>query len=913
MSDSGREAGSSQENTAIKRLEEQIDILQIHNSSNNTDIKAINHQMETILQGQEEMRQNNEELGITLSRLLDRMKGNGGRGRPGGTPNSGLVTPKVATPTVVTPTLVSGLRQKGIECSDVHGAGKNDGSGAGRGRPANVEFNSGGGFAFENGRNGGGGRYEYRHRKIDMPTFSEPDPDGWILQDERYFAIYGLLDEEKIETTILSLGGEALSWFQWSSKQQILNTWEQIKTLFLRKFRPIHGGDLYEQWSSLEQTGTTGEYIRRFVELAAPLDGVTQKAPTDLNMAMDLAQQIEEKNRREWGETKNLTEAHISEKRSKGLCYKYDERWFKGHRCKTQINILLVQEEEEGPTEDKGGEAPLETPPTLDTTEVVEISMNSIAGFSSPSTMKLTGKVQDQPVVRLIDPGATHNFISTTLVHSLGLPIQDTEPYGVMERELKKEKQGFLVELSNTEVHHQPSIPISSQIRNTIEQFKDVFQEPDGMPPTRNLKHQIVLHEGAPRLVRKMGHGGSALIIGPSIERLFLTKFPIPVIDELLDELHGSVIFSKLDLCSGYHQIRVKTEDVHKTAFRTHDGHYEFKVMPFGLTNAPATFQALMNDIFRPFLRKFILVFFDDILIYRQNNESYQEHLTTALKILREHRLFLNYQKCEFGQIKVAYLGHEVSAVGVSAEYSKIQAMLDWKSPKNIKQLQGFLGRGLLAILGSLKEEIDNDQFIQRTKKELETDERAHKDFTLFQGKLLFKKRPVIPTQFTFRNKLIQGEFRGQKHKHLTGFLSNSPNLSRIPITSSPRNHYPSLGSAPEPECGGGIGHIPRILGRGSKERRTRRRMGGRQEVYHERYGRFGIDKIWRDDVLPCRVYCRHCVLAAKNLGDAPYENFLDNTYIADRKTTLGKYLGTTGAGIMEEEPPEALKFRYGG
>lgn len=253
-----------------------------------------------------------------------------------------------------------------------------------------------------------------------------------------------------------------------------------------------------------------------------------------------------------------------------------------------------------------------------------------------------------------------------------------------------------------------------------LREFSYVFTEPSSLPPIREVDHSIPLKEETkPVNVRPYRYAHykkeeiekqvqemlSSGLVQPSISPFsspvllvkkkdgnwcFCTdyralnaattndRFPIPTVEDMLDELYGASYFTKIDLRAGYHQVRVNPLDIPKTAFRTHNGHYKYLVMSFGLCNAPSTFQAIMNSIFRTHLRKFIFVFFDDILVYSPSWDTHLVHVKQTLEILRQHQFFVKASKCAFGQQKLEYMGHIVTNQGVEVDRSKIAVMVAW-------------------------------------------------------------------------------------------------------------------------------------------------------------------------------------------------------------------------------------------
>ena len=160
----------------------------------------------------------------------------------------------------------------------------------------------------------------------------------------------------------------------------------------------------------------------------------------------------------------------------------------------------------------------------------------------------------------------------------------------------------------------------------------------------------------------------------------------------MFDQLRGARVYSNINLRTGYHQLRVREADIPKLAFRTRYGHFEFTVMPFGLTNAPVAFMDLMHRVFQPYLDQFVMVFVHDILIHSESKEEHEDHFRIVLQALRDHQLYAKFSKCEFWITEVRFLGHVVSASGVSVDLEKIEAVMSWERPKSVFKIRSFLG-----------------------------------------------------------------------------------------------------------------------------------------------------------------------------------------------------------------------------
>ena len=285
----------------------------------------------------------------------------------------------------------------------------------------------------------------------------------------------------------------------------------------------------------------------------------------------------------------------------------------------------------------------------------------------------------------------------------------------------KKKDSNNIIELTNLNSSGSVSPDLMEQSTSQIlHEYPDVFPDdlPKGLPPKRFIEHKIKLEPGSTptfkhhhrlspqdldelkvHLKDLLDHGfireshspyGAPILCakkaGDTKRRLCIDyrdlnritikdRYPLPRVDELMDRLFGAKYFTKLDLRSGYHQVRVAAEDIQKTAFNTRYGQYEYLVVPFGLTSAPSTFMALMNHILNPYLDKFAIAYLDDVLIYSKTFEDHELHVRTILNEFRKHKLYAKESKCEFFKSEVKFLGFIVGADGVKVDPAKVEAV----------------------------------------------------------------------------------------------------------------------------------------------------------------------------------------------------------------------------------------------
>eukprot|EP00253_Pinus_taeda_P012702 PITA_12702 len=345
-----------------------------------------------------------------------------------------------------------------------------------------------------------------------------------------------------------------------------------------------------------------------------------------------------------------------------------------------------------------------------------------------------------------------------------------------------------------------------------VQEFVDVFpEEVPGLPPKRDIDFTIELIPGAAPVSRapyrmsvpeltelkmKLQELLDKQYIRPSVSPwgapvLFVkkkdgtlrmcidyrqlnkltvkNKYPLPRIDELFDQVKGAKVFSKIDLRSGYHQIRIKDEDIAKTAFRTRYGHYEFVVLPFGLTNAPATFMCMMNSVFHQFLDKFVLIFIDDILIYSRSQEEHEKHLRMVLQTLREHQLYATFSKCDFFKEEIQYLGHVITKEGIAVDPKKIKLLWSGPYPKMLLISDPlWVSKWRNSLVEQIKTTASRDSEYQHLKQQVQqaVKERLQQGYTLdSDGMLCFNKKLYVPDSNDLK-RLILDEFH---ISHYTG------------------------------------------------------------------------------------------------------------------------------------------------
>nr|AAP54660.2 retrotransposon protein, putative, unclassified [Oryza sativa Japonica Group] len=575
------------------------------------------------------------------------------------------------------------------------------------------------------GRGFGDGIYR-RHQplpKMDFPRFDGSDVRIWLNMCETYFDMYQITQNFKVSAVVLHMSGNAAQWYHSYKLVNEVNSWDQFRMAVATEFEGVVEREKMSALDTLTQTGTVTEYKQQFDYLVYQIrvfdpsvggkmlvtrfmnglteeiraavvvqlpDTVQQSSAIALMQESVLASRATKALKGKFVKlpqyksdvSSDTTPGQVDKgdlwkakqlkdyRRAQGLCFKCGDKYTPEHRCAVGGQIKAMQLEEVLTDDILDAVIAAEQ---SDDEEDCHISLNALTGAHLPTAILLRALVHSKVLLLLVDYGSSHSFIDYNFAQMLGLPL--------------KPIPSTLVKVANGDCLPCQPYRYSPLQKDEIEKQVKEMIDAGLITPSMSPYASPVL------LVKKKDGSWRFCVDYRRLNALTIkSKFPMPVVDELLDELSGTKFFSKLDLKAGYHQIRMVETDEAKTAFKTHHGQFQFRVMPFGLTNAPSTFQCLMNSVFAPFIRKFVLVFMDNILVYSPDLDSHLHHLQQVFVILRQHQLFAKRSKCTFACTQLEYLGYIISDKGVSTDPEKTAAMLAWPVPTSVTELRGFLG-----------------------------------------------------------------------------------------------------------------------------------------------------------------------------------------------------------------------------
>nr|GEW77887.1 putative reverse transcriptase domain-containing protein [Tanacetum cinerariifolium] len=553
------------------------------------------------------------------------------------------------------------------------------------------------------------------------------DAENWIAHIEKLFEVLGCADEFKARLASYKFEGDALNW--WKAFKQAKGgeaylatlSWNDFREAFFLQYFPRSEQQKYEReyHTICQKYGElTGEFMKRFLRLAG---FVGKKAGPPEEQAKHFKWAFSEWILDRIVNTEFMDVAQVANAgRNIELLHERGSINKKRNRDGDRIQSMNKNNNQRGYGQ-RGNDG---------RNYDMQGGNSSQRDQAANSSGTVTGTVfmNGCVVFVLFNTGATHSVISVSLFKYLNVPptllnytlsistpmkslvvidrgyqncpLQFDDKIPKPEFVYQDSQLGLLASLMDTS-----SDGPSLQTHPIVQDFSDVFpEELLGIPPEREVEFGIELIPGtqpiskasycmAPIELKELKEQLQELLdlgfIHPSVSP---NRYPLPRIDDLFDQLLGAKFFSKIDSKSGYHQLRVKEQDIPKTAFCTRYGHYEFLVMPFGLTNAPAVFMDLMNRIFHEYLDKFVIVFIDNILVYSKTKEEHEEHLRIMLGTLRQEKLYAKFSKCELWFGQVVFFGHIVSADGITMDSAKVEAITKWPRPKTVTEVRSFLG-----------------------------------------------------------------------------------------------------------------------------------------------------------------------------------------------------------------------------